>query len=64
MEQEYVDYLNQQNKSIGTIEIYLRNLECYKKWLSDTTGSEFKELYRENIQDYISYLRSIKKTTF
>ena len=30
MEQEYVDYLKQQNKSIGTIEIYLRNLECYK----------------------------------
>ena len=33
MEQEYVDYLKQQNKSLGTIETYLRDLECYKKWL-------------------------------
>ena len=61
MEQEYVDYLKQQNKSLGTIETYLRDLECYKKWLFDTTGSEFKKLYRENVQDYISYLRNIKK---
>lgn len=61
MEQEYVDYLKQQNKSTGTIETYLRDLECYKRWLFDTTGSEFKKLYRENVQDYISYLRNIKK---
>ena len=62
MEQEYVDYLKQQNKSLGTIETYLRDLECYKKWLFDTTGTELKKLYRENVQDYISYLRNIKKT--
>jgi len=61
MEQEYINYLRNQNKSNGTIKTYLLNLECYKKWLKDSTGKEFKKLYRENVQDYISYMRNIKK---
>lgn len=62
MEQEYVEYLKDKNKTDGTIKTYITNLECYKRWLIDTTGREFKKLYRENVQDYISYLRNIKKT--
>ena len=62
MEQEFITYLKEQNKSNGTIQTYLLNLKCYKQWLVDTTGKDFKKLYRENIQDYISYLRNIKKT--
>ena len=62
MEQEYIEYLKDKNKTNGTIETYVLNLECYKKWLLDTTGKELKKLYRENVQDYISYLRNIKKT--
>lgn len=62
MEQEYVNYLKDKNKTNGTIQTYLLNLECYKRWLHDTTGSEFKKLYRENVQDYIAYLRNIRKT--
>lgn len=62
MEQEYVEYLKDKNKTDGTIKTYITNLECYKRWLLDTTGKELKKLYRENIQDYISYLRNIKKT--
>ncbi len=59
---EFKDYLKSQNKSSGTIKTYLLDLSCYFKWLTDTTGKEFKKLYRENVQDYISYLRNIKKT--
>lgn len=62
MEQEYIEYLKDKNKTNGTIKTYITNLECYKRWLLDTTGKQFKKLYRENIQDYISYLRNIKKT--
>ena len=62
MEQEYIDYLVDNNKSDGTIKTYLLNLNCYKSWFSDTTGKELNKLYRENILDYISYLRNIKKT--
>ena len=62
MEQEYIEYLKDKNKTNGTIETYITNLKCYKRWLQETTGKQFKKLYRENIQDYISYLRNIKKT--
>ena len=62
MEEEFVNYLKEKNKTDGTIQTYLLNVKCYKRWLNDTTGSEFKKLYRENVQDYISYLRTIKKT--
>ena len=61
MEKEFENYLLDKNKTIGTINTYLINIRCYKRWLKDTTGSEFKKLYRENIQDYISYLRNIKR---
>lgn len=62
MEQEFINYLKDKNKANGTIQTYLLNLECYKRWLYNTTGSKFNKLYRENVQDYISYLRNIKKT--
>lgn len=62
MEQEYINYLKNENKSSGTIESYLFYLKCYKKWLKDSTQKEFNKLYRENIQDYIAYMRINKKT--
>ena len=62
MEQEYTSYLIDNNKTEGTIRTYILDLQCYKKWFTDTTGKELKKLYRENIQDYISYLRNVKKT--
>ena len=61
-EMEYKIYLKDKNKTDGTIQTYLLDLHCYKKWFKDTTGKDLKILYRENIQDYISYLRNIKKT--
>lgn len=62
IDEEFKELLKYENKSDGTIETYLLNISCYMKWLRDTTGKEFKKLYRENIQDYISYLRTIKRT--
>ena len=62
MEQEFKNYLKEKNKSEGTIGTYVLNIKCYIRWLNETTGVEFSKLYRENIQDYISYLRNNKKT--
>ena len=62
MEQEYIKFLKNQNKTAGTITTYILNLECYQKWLEESTGKQLQKLYRENIQDYISYLRTVKKT--
>lgn len=62
MEEEFTNYLKNENKSLGTIETYLIKIRCYISWLRGTTGKDFKKLYRENIQDYICYLRNNKLT--
>lgn len=59
---EFKNYLIEQNKSVNTIENYIRNIESFKKWYKETTNEELKILYRPNILDYKSYLRNIKKT--
>jgi site-specific recombinase XerD len=46
--------------SEGTIKRYLENVSGYKKWYSETYGLEFEKLYRENLQEFKSYLRNIK----
>lgn len=60
--QEFKDYLQEQNKSINTIENYTRNIENFRRWYTETTGEEMKKIYRPNVLDYKSYLRNIKKT--
>lgn len=62
MEEEFISYLKNENKTVGTINTYIEKINCYKKWLEDSTGKELKKLYRENIQDYISYLKVNKLT--
>lgn len=59
--EEFKNYLLKQSKSNNTIENYVRNVNQYKKWFTDTTGQAFKTLYRANILDYKAYLRNIKK---
>ena len=59
---EFKNYLLEQKKSQNTIDNYIRNIENFKKWHTDTTGEEMTKLYRPNVLDYKSYLRNIKKT--
>lgn len=59
---EFKNYLIEQNKSLNTIDNYIRNIESFKKWYKETTNEELKILYRPNVLDYKSYLRNIKKT--
>lgn len=60
--EEFRKYLKLENKSQQTINNYILAVEIYKKWLLDSTNVEFKKLIRENIVDFIFYLRKIKKT--
>lgn len=63
MVEEFKDYLEQQGKSKNTINSYILHIKGYYNWYSESFGSECSSLYRENILDYISYLRNIKKDT-
>ena len=59
--EEFKNYLEQQRKSKNTIGSYILHIKGYYNWYSESFGSECSSLYRENILDYISYLRNIKK---
>ena len=46
----------------GTIHTYICHIKEYFDWLLGSGEVEFKRLYRQNILEYISYLKNIKKT--
>lgn len=54
-------YLCSKSKSINTQKSYIKAVEEYENWFSYSYGSEVNRLYRENILEYKSYLRNIKK---
>jgi len=60
---EFEEYLKLQRKSKNTINSYILHIKGYFQWYSESFDSECLQLYRENILDYISYLRNIKKDT-
>lgn len=50
-------------KSERTIEVYGNSAREFFKWFYDSYGNvQFKKLYRENILEYKSYLKNIKKS--
>ena len=48
----------------GTIKTYLGHVKEYFDWLLYSGEVEYKHLYRQNILEYISYLKNIKKTDY
>ncbi|WP_243641293.1 phage integrase N-terminal SAM-like domain-containing protein [Xylanivirga thermophila] len=61
MLEEFREYLALKGKSKNTINSYYLHIKGYYKWFWESFGRECSVLYRENILDYISYLRNIKK---
>lgn len=52
-----------EGKSQKTIEVYGNSVKEFFKWFYDSYGNiEYKKLYRENILEYKSYLKDIKKS--
>lgn len=52
-----------EGKSQKTIEVYGNSVKEFFKWFYDSYGNiEYKKLYRENILEYKSYLKNIKKS--
>lgn len=50
-------------KSERTVEVYGNSIKEFLRWFQDSYGDvEFKKLYRENILEYKSYLKNIKKS--
>jgi integrase/recombinase XerD len=54
-------YLEEQDKSDNTISSYLKNAEMYLQWFYESKDISFSKLHRENVREYISYLKNIKE---
>lgn len=49
-------------KSARTIRVYINSVKEYFRWFTETYNMEFKKLYRENILEYKSYLKNVKRS--
>ena len=59
---EFIEKLKGEGKSKNTIKSYKLHIQEYFKWFTDSFGdTEFKGLYRTNIQEYKNYLKNIKR---
>ena len=60
--EEFIEKLKLEGKSENTIKSYKAHMQEYFQWFSDSFGNtEFKGLYRSNIQEYKNYLKNIKR---
>lgn len=58
---EYRAYLTEQGKAENTIKSYCLAVGTYLKWYEESFGlKRIGRLYRANVLDYISYLRTLK----
>ena len=60
---EFKNKMYLEGKSERTMEVYGNSVREFFKWFYDSYGNvEFKKLYRENVLEYKSYLKNIKKS--
>lgn len=60
--EKFKKYLRLEKKSQQTIDNYVLAVDIYKQWFLESNRREYKKLIRENVIDYIAYLRTIRKT--
>lgn len=61
MLKEFCEYLTEKGCSMRTIETYGQAVDGYMEWYQATFGEPLRRLYRANVLDYISYLRTVRK---
>lgn len=59
--EDFRSYLEERGKSKNTILSYVRTITTYSSWYQESLGAKVQKLYRANILDYISYLRTVKQ---
>lgn len=59
----FCEYLAAQGKAENTVKSYRQAVGDYIKWYEATFGEQVQQLYRANVLDYISHLRTVRKLT-
>ncbi|UOQ93331.1 tyrosine-type recombinase/integrase [Halobacillus shinanisalinarum] len=57
---DFTSYLHQQTKSEITVKGYKQDMKQYFQWFHNSYGKECPALYRENVLEYISFLKNVK----
>lgn len=57
---DFVQFLSDTRKSKNTINGYKLDVQQYLKWFEDSYGMACKELYRQNVLEYIGYVKAVK----
>lgn len=57
--EEFRAWLIQKGKAENTAKSYCLAVGAYMKWYRETCGGELERLYRVNVLDYVSYLRTV-----
>jgi integrase/recombinase XerD len=60
MLKQFQQYLLSEGKSENTVKGYLQSVAGFLKWFDESKDVEFKQLHRENVQEYISFLKTVK----
>ena len=61
MLEKFCDYLAAKGCVKKTVETYGQTVGGYMEWYQSTFGEPLQKLYRANVLDYISYLRTVRK---
>jgi integrase/recombinase XerD len=60
MMDSFTKYLQEDGKSENTIKGYVQSVSGFLTWFGQSKDVEFKKLHRENVREYISYLKTVK----
>lgn len=58
----FEQYLIDDGKSENTIKGYVQSVNGFLKWFDESKDVEFKKLHRENIREYVSFLKTVKNS--
>jgi integrase/recombinase XerD len=62
MMDKFIQYLQEDEKSENTVKGYVQSVTGFLTWFDQSKDVEFKKLHRENVREYISFLKTVKNS--
>jgi integrase/recombinase XerD len=62
MMNRFKQYLLEDGKSENTIKGYVQSVNGFLKWFDESKDVEFNKLHRENVKEYVSFLKTVKSS--
>jgi integrase/recombinase XerD len=62
MRNRFKQYLLEDGKSENTIKGYVQSVNGFLKWFDESKDVEFHKLHRENVKEYVSFLKTVKSS--